>query len=78
MVCRAKGEKSSFLRFVKNKNGEISFDKSMKGEGRGCYICNSGDCLERLKKTRALNRSYKINIPEAIYDELYSEAKLVK
>lgn len=75
IVCRKKGDKHEFVRIVKNKNGNISLDKLGKESGRGCYVCASHECLDKLKKSRALNRAYKANFMESVYDDIIREIK---
>ena len=58
---------------VRNKNGEVFLDKTGKANGRGAYICKSKDCFDKLKKTRALNRAFKCEIPLEIYEKLGEE-----
>lgn len=67
IVCREMKDKRSLLRVVKNKNQEIFIDDSMKADGRGAYICKDKDCIEKLCKTKALNRVFKTNVNESIY-----------
>ena len=69
IVCRTKGEKNAFIRIVKTKNG-IFLDKTGKLAGRGAYICDSAECINKCKKTRALNRAFKQEISEETYLEL--------
>lgn len=70
IACRKKQDKSLMLKLVKNKNGTISIDEKQKLEGRGAYVCNNKDCLNKLIKTKALNRSYKSAIDADIYDKI--------
>lgn len=78
IVCRKKGDKSDFIRIVRDKNDNIIVDSDGKACGRGCYICASDECLDKLKKTRALNRAYKSNYMESVYDRIIGEIKSVK
>jgi len=55
---------------VKNKEGEISIDKTGKENGRGAYICDNIECLEKAIKTKRLERSFETQISNEIYDEL--------
>ena len=75
IVCRKKSDKNDFIRIVKSASGEISLDKSKKASGRGCYICNNDECLSKVKKTKALNRNYKTNISEDVYDSVLQAIK---
>ena len=73
IVCRKKGDKQDFARVVKTPNGDFVLDKTGKVAGRGAYICNSQECITKCKKTHALNRAFKQDISESIYDKLIME-----
>lgn len=68
--CNLKKDKKELLRIVKNKQNKISIDKTGKQDGRGAYICNNVDCLEKAKKTKRLERSFEMKIDEEIYENL--------
>jgi len=76
-VCRKKGDKNSFIRVVKQKEGQIIIDASYKLNGRGVYICNNQDCVSKAIKSKAINRSFKTEIGAEIYEDLrnYYESK---
>ena len=73
IVCRDRSDKKELVRVVRNKNGEVFLDKTGKANGRGAYVCKSKDCFDKLKKTRALNRAFKCEIPLEIYEKLGEE-----
>lgn len=52
---------------------EICLDKTGRKNGRGAYICLNQACLEKAKKTKALERSLKTEIPEEIYQTIAEE-----
>ena len=58
------------IAFIKNKEGKISIDKTGKLEGRGAYICNDIECLNKEIKTRKLEKNFEMKIPDEIYEEL--------
>lgn len=68
--CNSQKDKKDLIRIVKNKEGIISIDKTGKAQGRGAYICNNIECLEKAIKTKRLERTFEIKISEEIYDEL--------
>ena len=68
IVCRNKGDKSNFIKIVRNKNGEVLIETDKKLDGRGAYICKDEKCLNGCKKAKALNRAFKTTIPENIYE----------
>ncbi len=70
MGCNAKKDKKSLIRIVKNKNQEICVDKTGKMEGRGAYICNSVDCLDKVIKSKRLERVLECKIDDNIYINL--------
>lgn len=68
-VCRKKASKDQFIKIVR-ENGEIKIDREQKINGRGMYICKTGDCIVKAVKTKAVNRVFKKDISENIYEEL--------
>lgn len=75
VVCNVRKDKNELLRIVRNKDGNIFVDPTGKENGRGTYICLSQECLEKARKTRALNSSLKANISEEIYQEIEKHVK---
>ncbi|MBE7075838.1 MAG: YlxR family protein [Clostridiales bacterium] len=73
IVCRGQSDKKTLLRIVKNKDGEIFVDKTGKANGRGAYVCKSKDCFEKLCKQKALNRAFKTEVPQEIYQKIGEE-----
>lgn len=70
MGCNAKKDKKDLIRIVKNKNGQITIDKTGKLEGRGAYICDNKDCLEKIIKNKRLERVFDMQISNEIYESL--------
>ena len=70
MGCNAKKDKKDLIRIVKNKQGKISIDKTGKQEGRGAYICNNIECLEKVIKSKRLERVLDTKIENEIYESL--------
>lgn len=68
--CGQQKDKRDLIRIVKNNQGEIFLDKSGKEPGRGAYICDNTECLERLIKSRKLEKSFKMKIEDNIYNKL--------
>lgn len=71
--CNVQKNKSDLIRIVLNKEGEISIDKVGKKNGRGAYICDNIDCLEKMIKSKKLERSFERKIDEDIYNSLRNE-----
>ena len=70
MGCNVKKDKKDLIRIVKNKQNEISIDKTGKQEGRGAYICNDIQCLDKVIKSKRLEKILDIKISEEIYENL--------
>lgn len=70
VVCKIKKDKKELIRIVKNKNNEINIDKTGKLEGRGAYICDSMNCFEKNKKSKALERALEAELSDEIYENL--------
>ena len=70
MGCNAKKDKNQLIRIVKNKDNEINIDKTGKMQGRGAYICDDIQCLEKVIKSKRLEKILDINISDEIYESL--------
>lgn len=68
-------DKKDLIRIVKNKEGEISLDKTGKAQGRGAYLCDNTECLEKAIKSRRLEKSFEMKIEDNIYEELRERIK---
>lgn len=69
-VCRNTFDKKNLNRIVKNKNEEIFLDKTGKACGRGAYICNSPDCMAKLKNPKMFYRAFKCNLSQDVYSKI--------
>lgn len=70
MGCNEKKDKTDLIRVVKSSNGEINIDKSGKIPGRGAYICDNIQCLEKAVKTKRIERVLETKIENTIYEKL--------
>lgn len=68
--CNESKEKRELLRIVKNKEGAIFIDKTGKANGRGAYLCNNKECLEKAMKSKRLERTFETIIDSKLYEEL--------
>lgn len=68
--CREKKDKKDLIRVVKNKEGQISIDKTGKMQGRGAYICDNIECLEKAIKSKGIERALEVKIEDEIYENL--------
>ena len=70
MGCNQKKDKKDLIRIVKNKENKIKIDRTGKLDGRGAYICDDIECLEKVIKTKRLERALDIKISQEIYESL--------
>lgn len=70
MGCNIKKDKRDLIRIVMNKDGNITIDKTGKLSGRGAYICDNLDCLNKVIKTKRLEKIFNTKIDEEIYRNL--------
>ena len=68
--CREMFPKTTLIRAVKPKEGDVELDFVGKKSGRGAYICKNGECLKKARKSRALERAFACSISEEVYDVL--------
>lgn len=71
--CGAMKTKKEMMRVLKTAEGEIVLDVTGKKNGRGAYLCVSRECLEKARKNKGLERSFKMSIPDQVYDNLQKE-----
>jgi len=69
IVCREMKNKNELVRFVRTDKSVV-LDETSKIAGRGAYVCNNNECINKCIKTRALNRAFKENLSEDIYNSL--------
>ncbi len=70
MGCHTKKDKKDLIRIVKNKENQISIDRTGKQEGRGAYLCDKIECLEKVIRSKTLERTFEMKISDEIYKNL--------
>lgn len=70
MACNEQKEKKDLLRIVKSKDGMIQIDPTGKKNGRGAYICKSEECLEKLIKSKRLEKIFEMQISSELYENI--------
>lgn len=71
--CREMKNKKDLVRVLKTPEDQIIIDLTGKMNGRGAYVCKDVNCLLQAKKNKGLERSFKMNIPENVYENLAKE-----
>ena len=73
MGCRERKAKRELIRIVRGTDGNVSLDFGGKMNGRGAYICPNPECLKKVQKSKALDRSLEVTIPAEVYERLARE-----
>ncbi|MCI5741742.1 MAG: YlxR family protein [Lachnospiraceae bacterium] len=76
--CNEMKSKREMIRVIKTAEEEVLLDTTGKKNGRGAYLCPCSVCLEKARKSRGLERSLKMTIPEEIYESLQKEMKSIE
>ena len=71
--CGEMKNKKEMMRVLKTPEETIVLDKTGKKNGRGAYHCVSKECLIKARKNKGLERSFKMNIPNDVYESLEKE-----
>ena len=71
--CGEPRSKKELIRVIRTPEDAVTLDSTGRKNGRGAYICPDPECLKKAKKSKGLERSLKISIPEEIYASLEKE-----
>ncbi len=73
MGCRERKAKRELIRVVRTPEGTVNLDFGGKMNGRGAYICPNSECLKKALRSKALDRSLEVTIPEEVIARLQKE-----
>lgn len=76
--CGEMKSKKEMLRVLKTTEGSIVLDVTGKKNGRGAYLCKSAECLSKARKNKGLERSFKMSIPDEVYENLEKEFREIE
>ena len=76
MGCRERKAKRELIRVVRGTDGTVSLDFGGKMNGRGAYICPDAECLKKALRSKALDRSLEVTIPQEVIDRLHKEMEV--
>lgn len=71
--CGTMKNKKEMMRVLKTPEETIVLDKTGRKNGRGAYLCISKECLVRARNNKGLEKSFKMSIPNDVYDSLEKE-----
>lgn len=72
VVTRTQKPKSELIRLV-SLDGNILIDRKQKMQARGVWVSKDPAILDRLIRSKALNRAFKKEVSPEIYEELKRE-----
>ncbi|WP_461816210.1 RNase P modulator RnpM [Faecalimonas sp.] len=76
--CGEMKSKKEMIRVLKTSENEFLLDVTGKKNGRGAYLCQSKECLEKAVKNKGLERSFKQAIPKEVYAILEKEMETLE
>lgn len=76
IACKQMKDKAELLRIVRSPEGEISLDFTGRRNGRGAYVCKSEECIVKCRKNKLLNRTFRQEVSDDVYEKLVEDFKL--
>ena len=70
VVTRERYDKRKLLRVVRNNNGEVFVDDTLKANGRGVYLKKDLDIIEKARKDKVLDKHLEVPVEDEIYEIL--------
>lgn len=70
IVTQEMKPKQALIRIVHNKDGEVFVDPTGKKNGRGAYISNSLEVVEKAEKSNILDRHLQTKVDKSVYQQL--------
>lgn len=74
--CGEMKSKKEMLRVLRTEDQGIILDTTGRKNGRGAYICPNSECMRRARKSKGLERAFKMPIPDEIYNSLTKEIEV--
>ena len=73
IACKIHKDKKELIRVVRAQDGTISLDFTGKKSGRGAYICNDINCINKMVNNKLLAKAFEIPVSEEVYIALQNE-----
>lgn len=73
VVSHEKCEKRDLLRVVRDKDGNVFVDDTLKANGRGAYLKKDKEVIEKARTSKVLEHHLDVKIEDKIYDELLTK-----
>ena len=75
--CAEMKSKREMIRVIKTPENEVVLDSTGKKNGRGAYVCPNLECLKKARKSKGIERAFKMAIPNDVYEKLEKEMSLL-
>ncbi len=72
LACRERKPKKEMIRIVKSERG-IHLDFSGKEQGRGAYLCNDANCMNKVLRYKLVNKAFSCDAGSEVYKQLEEE-----
>ena len=76
--CGEMKSKKELIRILKTEEEGFILDFTGKKNGRGAYICRNAECLKAAKKSKGLDRSFKMAVSDDVFDSLTKEIETLE
>lgn len=76
--CGEMKSKKELIRILKTEEEGFVLDPTGKKNGRGAYICRKAECLKAARKSKGLDRSFKMAVSDEVYDSLTKEIETLE
>ena len=71
--CQAMKSKKELVRIVRDPEGQVSLDRTGKKSGRGAYICDQKERLEKALRNKGIERSLEVILSQELIETLREE-----
>ncbi len=72
IACKTVKPKKELIRIVKSEDG-IMLDRTGRKNGRGAYMCDNPECVNKLVKQKSLNRTFEMPVSEETYAKILED-----
>ena len=70
VVSKEKLDKRELFRIVRNKDGEVFVDYTLKANGRGVYLKKDENIINKARDKKILDYHLGVKVSDEVYDEL--------
>ncbi|MEZ0535799.1 RNase P modulator RnpM [Caldicellulosiruptoraceae bacterium PP1] len=70
VICGKNLPKSALLRIVKTSNNDVLFDKIGKLSGRGLYICEDINCVDKAFRSKRIEKLLNVTLKPELCSQI--------